>query len=151
MSRRETIEHWVGDFVSSTAFRDTHASIREFAPEVLVRFVEAACSARDVNPDDLEPQDMKPGMLDGVAKLALPASIRSHAPALCASFLATMQDHGRLAGGHDLARVTRALRPAYLEAASGTTKPIVNPGSRIGRNHPCPCGSGKKYKKCCQR
>src|SRR5690606_7991642 len=22
-------------------------------------------------------------------------------------------------------------------------------GKRIGRNEPCPCGSGKKYKKCC--
>lgn len=21
---------------------------------------------------------------------------------------------------------------------------------QIGRNDPCPCGSGKKYKKCCQ-
>ncbi|RKY40214.1 MAG: hypothetical protein DRP85_09010 [Candidatus Makaraimicrobium thalassicum] len=21
---------------------------------------------------------------------------------------------------------------------------------KIGRNDPCPCGSGKKYKKCCQ-
>lgn len=21
---------------------------------------------------------------------------------------------------------------------------------RIGRNDPCPCGSGKKYKKCCE-
>ena len=21
--------------------------------------------------------------------------------------------------------------------------------SKIGRNDPCPCGSGKKYKKCC--
>ena len=27
--------------------------------------------------------------------------------------------------------------------------PIVNPGPKIGRNDPCPCGSGKKYKKCC--
>ena len=22
-------------------------------------------------------------------------------------------------------------------------------GPKIGRNEPCPCGSGKKYKKCC--
>jgi len=22
-------------------------------------------------------------------------------------------------------------------------------GQRFGRNDPCPCGSGKKYKKCC--
>lgn len=29
-------------------------------------------------------------------------------------------------------------------------KPIVN-GVQVGRNDPCPCGSGKKYKKCCGR
>lgn len=28
------------------------------------------------------------------------------------------------------------------------TQPIVN-AEKIGRNDPCPCGSGKKYKKCC--
>jgi uncharacterized protein YecA (UPF0149 family) len=22
-------------------------------------------------------------------------------------------------------------------------------GNKVGRNEPCPCGSGKKYKKCC--
>jgi uncharacterized protein YecA (UPF0149 family) len=22
-------------------------------------------------------------------------------------------------------------------------------GEQVGRNYPCPCGSGKKYKKCC--
>jgi preprotein translocase subunit SecA len=27
--------------------------------------------------------------------------------------------------------------------------PIVNKNKNIGRNDPCPCGSGKKYKKCC--
>jgi preprotein translocase subunit SecA len=25
----------------------------------------------------------------------------------------------------------------------------VQRGAKIGRNDPCPCGSGKKYKKCC--
>ena len=29
------------------------------------------------------------------------------------------------------------------------TKPIRNPLRGVGRNDPCPCGSGKKYKKCC--
>jgi hypothetical protein len=27
--------------------------------------------------------------------------------------------------------------------------PIVSAGNKVGRNDPCPCGSGKKYKKCC--
>ncbi len=26
---------------------------------------------------------------------------------------------------------------------------VVHEGPKIGRNDPCPCGSGKKYKKCC--
>jgi preprotein translocase subunit SecA len=29
------------------------------------------------------------------------------------------------------------------------TAPIINAGPRVGRNDDCPCGSGKKYKKCC--
>lgn len=28
-------------------------------------------------------------------------------------------------------------------------EPYLNPLRKIGRNDPCPCGSGKKYKKCC--
>jgi preprotein translocase subunit SecA len=27
-------------------------------------------------------------------------------------------------------------------------EPLIR-GPKIGRNDPCPCGSGKKYKKCC--
>jgi preprotein translocase subunit SecA len=25
---------------------------------------------------------------------------------------------------------------------------VVREGRKVGRNEPCPCGSGKKYKKC---
>ena len=32
---------------------------------------------------------------------------------------------------------------------SSVKKPVVNKASKVGRNDPCPCGSGKKYKKCC--
>ena len=28
-------------------------------------------------------------------------------------------------------------------------EPYRREGKKIGRNEPCPCGSGKKYKKCC--
>ena len=27
-------------------------------------------------------------------------------------------------------------------------EPIRNRGAKVGRNDPCPCGSGKKYKNC---
>jgi preprotein translocase subunit SecA len=31
---------------------------------------------------------------------------------------------------------------------STTSQPFVRPGQKVGRNEPCPCGSGKKYKHC---
>ena len=38
------------------------------------------------------------------------------------------------------------------KGAAGTDRPspqtIKRQGDKIGRNDPCPCGSGKKYKKC---
>ena len=32
---------------------------------------------------------------------------------------------------------------------SEVNKTVVNQGPKVGRNDPCPCGSGKKYKNCC--
>ena len=42
------------------------------------------------------------------------------------------------------------LSPKELEhLINGVQEPYINPFARIGKNDPCPCGSGKKYKKCC--
>ncbi|RGB68920.1 preprotein translocase subunit SecA [Provencibacterium massiliense] len=42
-----------------------------------------------------------------------------------------------------------------MVASGGSTEPEqkqpVRKGQKVGRNDPCPCGSGKKYKKCCGR
>jgi preprotein translocase subunit SecA len=34
-------------------------------------------------------------------------------------------------------------------AETTSKKPVKRTGKKVGRNAPCPCGSGKKYKKCC--
>ncbi|HZJ58113.1 MAG TPA: preprotein translocase subunit SecA [Clostridia bacterium] len=50
------------------------------------------------------------------------------------------------------ARVPQRERVAKPTSAShgdsGPKKPVVK-GEKVGRNDPCPCGSGKKYKRCC--
>jgi len=38
--------------------------------------------------------------------------------------------------------------PPVSNQPTATNQPIVKE-KKIGRNDPCPCGSGKKYKKCC--
>ncbi|MEZ4647987.1 MAG: UPF0149 family protein [Candidatus Eisenbacteria bacterium] len=44
------------------------------------------------------------------------------------------------------AELGRALYQMNVEAGEGQAAPAAK---RPGRNDPCPCGSGKKYKKCC--
>lgn len=146
---RERIENWVGDFCASDAIRRIPGGLREHAHDVLVRFFVAACEHRDVEPEDVEEGDVKSALLGPIAKLKLPESTKATVPALCGAFLSDLETQGRLGGGRVLGAYASALKEAFEEAASGKPKPIVRPGSRLKRNDPCPCGSGKKYKKCC--
>ena len=40
-------------------------------------------------------------------------------------------------------------QPLCYKCANRGCEQIVRKEPKIGRNEPCPCGSGKKYKKCC--
>ena len=51
--------------------------------------------------------------------------------------------HSHLVGNIYKGRVQNVL--PGMQAAS------PRPAAAVGRNDPCPCGSGKKYKKCCGR
>jgi len=61
-------------------------------------------------------------------------------------------------GGHseeDVERVQRALPPqppkqqlTFSGAPKEAAAPVKRTQAKVGRNDPCPCGSGKKYKKC---
>jgi preprotein translocase subunit SecA len=45
-------------------------------------------------------------------------------------------------------------QPMFLshgESAAGSKRKPARRSAKVGRNQPCPCGSGKKYKKCCGR
>ena len=35
-----------------------------------------------------------------------------------------------------------------LDGKAEAVRPFVREGVKVGRNDPCPCGSGKKYKQC---
>jgi hypothetical protein len=146
---RDKIENWVSDFCVSDGLRPFSPPLRDLAGTILLSFFTAACEARGILPDEIEEADVRAALLGPVAHLAVPDAVRSEVPQVCGEFLGYLQAEGRLSGGRVLGAFARALTGKYSEMASGKVKPIVRPGSKIGRNDPCPCGSGKKYKKCC--
>ena len=67
-------------------------------------------------------------------------------------FEATYTDKGGLRDVHHEVGYFKKVNGEWLYSV-GSVKPmtVVREGAKIGRNDPCPCGSGKKYKKCCGR
>jgi len=45
--------------------------------------------------------------------------------------------------------VATPVAATHGDGASASPKKPVKAGGKVGRNAPCPCGSGKKYKECC--
>lgn len=59
---------------------------------------------------------------------------------------AFVRDQEKLKATHE--RAENIAEQKGSESEQSPQKPIVNQGEKVGRNDPCPCGSGKKYKKC---
>ncbi|HQP32295.1 MAG TPA: SEC-C metal-binding domain-containing protein, partial [Deltaproteobacteria bacterium] len=55
----------------------------------------------------------------------------------------------------DVERINRRERKQRIQLSRGSDVPqqttVKRQGRKVGRNEPCPCGSGKKYKQCCGR
>lgn len=67
-------------------------------------------------------------------------------------FEATYTDKGGLRDVHHETGYFRKINGEWLyTAGSIKTMTVVREQAKVGRNDPCPCGSGKKYKKCCGR
>lgn len=65
-------------------------------------------------------------------------------------FIAKYRDKGLRRQYHELAHFKKTGdRWYFTEGSSVAQKPIVRTEPKVGRNDPCPCGSGKKFKKCC--
>src|SRR5262245_29734708 len=63
-------------------------------------------------------------------------------------FVVRFSESGKKGAHHELSRFRReGGRWLYVD---GTIDPVSKPrvAANVGRNDPCPCGSGKKYKKC---
>ncbi|HZN61838.1 MAG TPA: SEC-C metal-binding domain-containing protein [Planctomycetota bacterium] len=149
---RERIETWAADFADTPAFGALAPAEKDAAVQLVAEFLRAACEAEGTGPDEVGEAGFRAAMLDRLPALELPVEVRSRAPEIVALFIEALQAQGRHSGG---AAFVRALAPAYLERlrpGGGVRIPPVRRGTApIGRNDPCPCGSGKKFKKCCGR
>lgn len=64
-------------------------------------------------------------------------------------FVARCRDKDGPGIHHELSSFIREAGRWVFDDAVPNPKPATRQVQKVGRNEPCPCGSGKKYKKCC--
>ncbi|HGY92186.1 MAG TPA: hypothetical protein ENK43_13535 [Planctomycetes bacterium] len=114
-----------------------------------------------IPPEDLDGQHVAqlmatflPGRLGGKEPYV------SDLPDMMEAFMAFLAEASGVAKAWEWTSAVVAGRDAFEHAMANPDRPRFaprpkepdrRPAAKIGRNDPCPCGSGKKYKRCCLR
>jgi len=87
-------------------------------------------------------ENLRSSVVNSVMKISFSANPQPEAKA--------PQQNLKFSGATDEVQQFGAAKEVQDNSKAETkTAPIVNKNKDVGRNDPCPCGSGKKYKKCC--
>ena len=137
----------VADFCQSQHFLILDSDLKIHAESLLAYWADAAG-------DEPTALTVKEAMLS-VAHVDLPLAQRRRFPELLEAFLDHLPSTGRFPLASSWATVVEGSSAGYLAAfrddGSVRGKTVRKPVAPVGRNEPCPCGSGRKFKKCCGR
>ncbi|WP_406697311.1 SEC-C metal-binding domain-containing protein [Singulisphaera sp. Ch08] len=148
-------DNWSGDFAESFAAEQLDSRVRGCVSEILSHFGQSVRSIDRDFPDEVSAGTFATVLTEKMPRLVLPDDARPLAPEVIAQFLEYLRDTGRVGEGADWAAQIRVIARSYndrLKPGGGVKGvPIRRPAevASAGRNDPCPCGSGKKFKKCC--
>jgi len=148
-------ETLIDDYLSSQQFLFLDASIKEHAPGMLGAFA-ASCRKRGIaSPEVLTIDKFENVLLADFPRLDVPLPIRRSAPELLKEFFGYLDGSGRFPAAASWTGWVPALEGRYqaLFREDGSVKgeTFKKKYTDVNRNDPCPCGSGKKYKKCCMK
>lgn len=148
-------DNWSGDFVESFAAGQFDPELRNQAPAILSHFGASVRRIDKEFPDSVSPGTFAAVLSESMPRLALPVSVRARVPEVIARFLEYLRESGRVGEGDDWAAQVRDIARSLEErrkpggGVKGETIRKAPGASPVGRNDPCPCGSGRKFKKCC--
>ncbi len=156
------------DYLNSESFRKKTAAEKEDAEYIAKSILDYLFFEEEKELRELQKNHIRDFMLEYAPhKLSLSAEKGRTAPDVLDDFIVFLQENGHIKNGEQLREAVKMSKGPFLEllpkpkkkaaAARSSTKkktkvkatPKPEVEAKIGRNDPCPCGSGKKYKKCC--
>lgn len=161
-ARETTLE--VASFLESPVCQSMPEGARAAAGKILERFLGCCFDELGKAPRTLDGED-----LHGILGHLLPGQfgkkdpIAEHVGEVLRAYLRFLEGRAILSQAYELGQALEANLPHFYEAVrsgkphahghahGAPQQPIVNRAEKVGRNDPCPCGSGKKFKQCCAK
>lgn len=135
----------VGDYCASEHFFLLDDGLKDQAESLLAHW----CEQVGERPTHRDVRDA----LGAVGRLDVPVEARRGFPRLLHGFLEYVSSNTPIDGADGWCDVVARAEEGYLDSfrEDGTVRgETVRHGvAGVGRNDPCPCGSGRKFKKCC--
>lgn len=140
---------YIGDYASSEYYAFLPAHLKNHAESLLQHIFDVVEKSGEELTDDL----LERVLLEQVAPLDLPEPVRRDAPQLVEAFFEYLDLAGKAPEAARWAQAMPAVSERYAARfrSDGSVKgeTVRHSLAKVGRNDPCPCGSGKKFKKCC--
>lgn len=150
-----TIESLTDDFLGSPQFAFIASEYKERAPALLSSFA-SACGARGAaSPEKLSIAILDDVLMNHIARLDLPVEARRGATDVLRAFFDYLAQSGRYPPALSwlgwLTGLEGNYRARLRDDGSVKGETFRKRYTDVNRNDPCPCGSGKKFKKCCMK
>jgi hypothetical protein len=158
-------ESLISDYAASEHFMFLSPQAKENLEPVLAAFFRKAAEggpasqgrpeaeSRPAALEALKAKDVEEVLLGHMPHLDLPVEQKRSVPDQLEGFFAFLKDTGRFPPAGAWRMCVEANRKRYLDSlrADGSVRGTTfkKRYTDVGRNDPCPCGSGKKFKKCC--
>ena len=149
----------VSAFLDSSQARALEAPGTEDVRRIALAFFSICYEELGKAPAKLDGQDMHMALghaLPGRLKRKDP--LAEHVPEVLRALVGHLEESAVDVQSFELRNAIEATREEFLETVRtghnahhlpAKQEPVVHKAQKIGRNDPCFCGSGKKFKKCC--
>lgn len=148
-----SLDDYLPEYIGSEHFLFLGPDAKEHAEAALAAFCERVAARGGRTAGEVTPALVEAVLMQDMGRLALPPAGRRAVPEMLQGFFAFLRESGRYPAAGALELCAEALGPKYRAAlrddGSVRGETVRKASATTGRNDPCFCGSGRKYKKCC--
>ena len=149
----QQVEPYLDDYLGSEHLLFLNTAIKEQADGILRTFFQRAGAWGATSLETLKAKTVEAVLLEDMGNLALPADTKRNIPDLFSGFFNYLKETGRFPGAGSWQLCVESVQDRFhsslREDGSQRGQTFKKNYSDVGRNDPCPCGSGLKFKKCC--